>query len=194
MNHNLSVHFIDLLLQQTRGDRGAIDKLKNFPITIGDGRCLFDLYEQWASAFSYTPGRRETLALILNLALKIQDYIHDERLLLYREPEWQSLIALRGPVETILLQQCTSCAQVYPEIGTSGYYDAHCLICNRCGNVFFKSQYDGTPIPQCSCGEHFYTLNTFGCPACGTKPSSIVAEISPYEYFEKHDYLRGQWA
>jgi hypothetical protein len=194
MNHSLCTQFTDLLEMQTDGDCHAVEKLKGLPISMKDGRCLFDLYEQWSSAFSYTPGRKETLTLILSLAKKMPDYANDDVLSLYREPEWQKLINLRGPVETILIQQCLICFQVYPKMGVSGYYEAQCLICNRCGNVFFRSHYDGNPLPACSCGENFHTLNTCGCPACGTKPSSTIAEMSPYEYFEKHEYVRGQWA
>lgn len=182
--------FIELLGEQAAGDRTAAKRLAALSPSLEDGYCLFNLHEQWASAFSYRPGRLEALPLIQSLAKKLARYKSDDTLKLFKEKEWEGLARLRGPVESVLLLACASCGAEFVSMGTSGFYDAVGLVCRGCGNVYFKSTYDDGPTPLCACGKKYKA----GCGKCGKKKGKIKSERSPFAYFADHSYTTGPGA
>ncbi len=174
------------------GDAQAVEFLRSLQPTLDDGYCLFNAYEQWSQAFSYKPGRCEALGPIRSLANKLLGYGTDDTLRLFREPEWSELVQLRGPVEVVLVFQCLSCRREYPGMGTSGFYDASGLLCPQCGSVLFRSLYAEGQIPLCSCGSPYQSPEMVGCPFCHSTQSQVVSQLSPYQYFETHSYVRDQ--
>jgi predicted RNA-binding Zn-ribbon protein involved in translation (DUF1610 family) len=187
--------FVQLLEKQAAGHDGAIKTLQALHPKLEDGYCLYNLYEQWSQAFSYKAGRQEAFDPIFHLARKLLHYEKDETIRMFREGEWSELVKFRGPVETVLAYQCLSCRREYVSMGTSGFYDAVGLVCPNCGNVRFRSVYSkDNEMPQCSCGAHFHRTSPFDCPFCGSKQIQSMSQISPYEYFAKHTYVREEGA
>jgi rubrerythrin len=187
-SHKLD-QFAELLQQQNDGDAEVIHALRKLQPQLEDGYCLYNLYEQWAKAFAYQPGRLEALSPILNLALKLKQQSSDDTLTMYREPEWASLVALRGPVETVQFYMCSECAHEHPRMATSGFLDEADWICRQCSSVLFKSFYDSSPAPRCDCGGSFQQQGS-SCPFCGSNQISLARYISPFEYFERHRFVR----
>lgn len=181
--------FVELLRQQSSGDSTTIDRLRQLQPRLEDGYCLFNLYEQWSQAFAYNPGRLGALPSILRLAEHIKRQKDDNTLSLYRTLEWSALVALRGPVETVLLYSCSDCGREYPKMGTSGFLDEIDWLCPKCGAVYFRSVYDKSAPPLCQCGGSFRAPSS-SCPYCGSSRSQSSWNISPYEYFEHHRFYR----
>lgn len=77
--------------------------------------------------------------------------------------------------------------QIKSLTGMSGFLDAIGLVCDHCGDVLFRSYYDESEILRCSCSGGYRS----GCKNCNDKPSKLIKEISPYEYFLNHNYIRG---
>lgn len=194
MNKKKTSQFVALLERQSSGDQSARDDMHGLGISLDDGYCLFNLHQQWDGAFSFNPGRAEALPFILSLGQKIIQYEKDDTLCLFNEPEWKSLLALSGPVETVMIKQCSNCAREYPCMGTSGFYDANGIVCPQCGDVYFKSYYETDENPCPSCGKALPSAEHWGCPQCQSEESSTVAEISPYEYFSNHKFKKGPGA
>ena len=191
MNAAKIAAFADYVRRQAAGDETAEAAIRALAVTTEDGYCLFNLVGEWKSAFSYVPGRREALAPILALADRLTTFDSDEPLELYRSPEWGRLVELRGPSESVLTHSCTQCGTQFVGIGTSGFLDMASLVCPGCGNVYFKSTYDDSAVPACSCGGTYVR----GCPGCGASGySPTTSEISPYEYFASHEYVRAPGA
>lgn len=194
MNSLKLVQFVETLRHQAGGIPTAIEDIQKMTVSLEDGYCLFNLYEQWCGAFSFIPGRVEAVPLILALAEKLLRFPSDDTLALYALPEWKELVQLRGPVESVLLKRCVSCSHFYVCMGTSGFYDANGLVCGSCGNVYFKSYYDSSETPQCSCGEQFKESTACNCPRCGEKENRSEGGMSPFEYFFAHTFIRGPGA
>lgn len=163
-------------------------------LSTADGYCLFNLYEQWCAAFSYAPGRQDALPSILSAVRKLLSFRSDDTLMMYKLPEWERLVAMRGPAECVMRKRCAACACEHTEIGTSGFYDANALVCRSCGNVHFKSYYDASSTPACTCGSEFPETTAYGCPRCKSTKAVTVAESSPFEYFEAHAFTKGPGA
>ena len=194
MNQQKLQKFIDCLHHQRAGSLSAIDEISSLNASLEDGYCLFNLHEQWRGAFSFFPGRREAIDPILSLAKKLKEFSSDDTLQMYASPEWKKLVLLRGPVESVMLRRCKNCKHSYVCMGTSGFYDANGLVCDSCGNVYFKSYYDETDTPKCACGAIFPTITSNGCQKCGEHGYLSEGEMSPYEYFSTHSYHRGSGA
>lgn len=189
-NPKLSL-FIELLEAQASGDESAIDRLREMAVPIDTGTCVFNLYQQWHGAFRFPGGRVEALQPLLSLAKKVQQYESDDTIALFTSPEWGQLLRLRGPADTVMFQKCVKCGYVFPEMVTSGFYDAGGLVCDECGNVYFKSVYDDTPTPPCTCGSRYVEQEKYGCPKCSSQDFSYAGGQSPYEYFKSHSFIRG---
>jgi hypothetical protein len=192
VNAELIAGFVRLLKRQAAGEPNAIPALRALLERLDRGYCLYNLCEHWRGAFSFEPGRVEALAPILRLARKLRRYQGDDMLRLYREPEWEELLQLSGPVEVVQIRQCPDCGTRIATMGTSGFYDAQGLVCPRCGNVYFKSLYDASDVPPCACGAKY--IVPAGCASCGHAELQVVATISPYEYFADHSFVRGPGA
>jgi len=189
-NRELTVRFLSLLQRQASGDGSAVDELRSLEVRQADSQCLFNLYAEWRGAFSFSPGRTAALQPILGLARNLAETKpHPSNQ--YGHSEWADLIALRGPVETVLIVSCDACKFESVAMGTSGFYDATGLLCGDCGNVFFKSYYDKSKLPACSCGGS-YTETESRCPYESHKMKR--SQISPYRYFVNHSYIRGPGA
>ncbi len=180
-----------MLEQQDSGNESVRDEIRSLGVTQNDGQCLFNLYGEWMGAFSYSPGRLDALELLLALTRwlvdKKRDYVNQK----YELTEWAELVAMRGPVETVIVRKCTECDLEMVSMGTSGFYDANGLICSECGNVYFRSYYDESELLRCNCGGQ-YTQTQSGCTIEGHRSS--CTEISPYEYFASHSFIRGDGA
>jgi hypothetical protein len=183
-------NFATLVERQRANDGSARSQLNALQVALEDSYCLFNLFQEWQGAFSFSPGRVEALKPIVSLARKLAVFAEDDTLAMYRTPEWAQLVNLRGPCEAVLEKVCRTCRRSFVAIGTSGFYDALPLICRRCGDVYFKSFYDEEPTPTCRCGGEYAS----GCPHCRSSEATISSQISPYEYFAHHRYTRGPGA
>jgi hypothetical protein len=190
MNRKLIKKFQSLVEEQANNKPDAIRQLKLLNVQLDDGCCIFNLYGEWTGAFSFLPGRTQALQYIRPLANKVDRMANDDTGVLFDTEEWKELVRLRGPVESVMLNKCSSCHTITPAMGTSGFYDASGLICVECGNVYFKSYGDETVLPQCSCGGHYQQV--WPCPRCRGKKYTTIKEISPYEYFATHQFIRGK--
>lgn len=184
----------EALARLAEGDDSAIDAINAAYPGAEDSTCVELLHAEFRGAFSFPGGRREAVPPLLSLAKALGGFRTDDALAMYRLPAWQQLVALRGPVETVLLKRCQSCRHAYVAMGTSGFYDANGLVCGACGDVFFKSYYDDSDTPPCPCGAAYPDRLAWGCPCCGSEQASPAGEISPYEYFATHHYRRGPGA
>ncbi len=190
MNKKLIKKFASLVEGQANKDPAAMRQLKSLDVQLSDGYCLFNLYGEWKGAFSFLPGRPEALQHIRSLSKVVSQMVEDDTGALYYSKEWKELVKLRGPVETVMFNKCSNCQATTPIMGTSGFYDASGLMCVECGNVYFKSYYDQTVLPKCACGGEFQ--QAWPCPRCSGKEYKTIKEISPYEYFAKHEFTRGK--
>ena len=180
--------FTELLDRQASGDAAVIDDLRQLSFSLDHGYCLYNLYLQWSGAFSYLPGRTESLTPILELARKLQSFSRDDTLKMYEQPEWKQIVDLRGPVEVVQIYRCDNCRADYPAMGTSGFLDIAGLVCPKCGDVYFKSYYHESATPKCACGGSYPSPEHHGCPSCGNSGGKVVKEISPFQYFGDHKY------
>ncbi|WP_152032708.1 hypothetical protein [Ereboglobus luteus] len=185
MNLDKTKVFADLTKRHLEGDSTARDLLDAFKTTLDDGYCLFNAYEEWKGAFSFYPGRTDTLSLIANLAQKIAHYATDDTLQMFAEPEWRELVALRGPFNCAVRYICANCGVNYAGLRQSGFDDRMPAICNSCGDVWLQSGYDNTPLPECDCGGSF--LHS-GCPKCRSEKTEGEIYFSSYEYFQTHKW------
>lgn len=156
-----------------------------------NSRAITIVMNEWNEMFSFVPGRVDGIEPIMQLMKFINKKSTNIKLIdplaIYKSPYWKEIINLRGPCETVLLNECKSCHSRYHSIGMSGFLDAIGLVCDNCGDVLFKSYYDDNEIPRCSCSGKYI----FGCKNCIDQPSKLIKEISPYEYFLNHNYIRG---
>ena len=191
MNHEKTNRFLNLLELQDSGDESVRDEIRLLGVTQNDGQCLFNLHGEWLGAFSFSPGRLDALKPLLALTRwlvdKKRDYVNQK----YDRTEWAELVAMRGPVETVIIRKCNKCNIESVSMGTSGFYDANALLCADCGNVYFKSYYDDSEMPACTCGGRY----TQPRPEC-TMDGHVISrtEISPYEYFSTCSFVRGNGA
>ena len=146
---------------------------------------IMNIMEEWEGMFSFSPGITERIPLIQALLMKIVLRFGLDITDLYKTDEWNKIIELRGPVETVLERKCENCGCFYYSMGLSGFIDGNALICNRCGDVYFKSYYEDLESPKCECNGKFIS----GCPKCGEQASTTVKCLSPYEYFADHKFL-----
>ncbi len=192
VDHELTARFVQLLERQSKGDATAEKELHALQITQLHGQCLFDLYGEWSGAFCYSPGRREILAPLLDLARWLKEEKRDDINQKNDRPEWGEIIELRGPAETVQFRKCSKCGFVRASMGTSGFYDAIGLLCCDCGNAYFKADCDESETPSCECGGVF--AETWPCVKCSDEHYENAGGMSPYEYFSKHSYSRGEGA
>lgn len=191
MNQLRISRLIELLERQEAGDAESLRKIRALEVSPDDGLCFWQLHQEWLGAFSYTPGRLEALAPILSLARKLRAGKLDAQSF-FRTRDWQSLLKLRGPVESVQFRRCEACGHEHPVMATSGLYDACGLVCGDCGNVYFRAYDDRSPLPRCACGSRFPAEPEPGCPDCGQAfDYDPIAEISPYQYFAGHRFRRG---
>lgn len=150
---------------------------------------ILNIMNEWKSMYSFSPGLTKGVDLIIDLLNRIIEKPDMDILEFYKLEEWKRVVNLRGPVETIIEKQCEECSSIFYTMGVSGFLDGVGLVCDKCGDVFFKSFYDDTKTPDCSCGGHYKD----GCPLCGHNSAVTVGYKSPYWYFENHRYTRGKW-
>ena len=148
---------------------------------------IMNIMNEWKSMFSYSPGFNNGIDIIIELVDEVLTNSEIEILQIYQTDAWKTLVELRAPVETVIEKQCKKCNGIFYVMGVSGFLDGVGLVCNRCGNVFFKSFYDDTEIPNCDCGGQF----TGECPYCKHRSAMTIGEKSPYWYFDNHKFIRG---
>ena len=182
--------FAALTRRQALGEPLARQQLAALKVDLEDGYRLFNLYNEWRAAFGYEPGRLEALPIIAALAERALAIPDDESLPMYQSPEWAELLRMRSPCNAMAVVACKQCSRSYPIFYTSGFYDAQALLCRRCGDVYYKGNYDDSPTPLCSCGGE-YVRN---CPDCDSSANTWVAALSPYKYFAEHRFVRGPGA
>ena len=127
------VQFVELLQAQAAGEQSAIERILGLSISLKDGYCLYNIFQQWKGAFSFPEGRNEALNLVLAIARQLNQFSPDDTLQMYKTLEWKQLIELRGPVETVIFKECSKCSHRYVQMATSGFYDANGLVCRGCG-------------------------------------------------------------
>jgi hypothetical protein len=190
----------ELLIAQRNGEVQATTEVRNILRSLWESyedetlcdpelsndQCyaLLTLLKEWSAMFSFVPGRIEGLDSIIRLVAWIKGDPSSDSSGLYVRPEWKQIVELRGPVTTVLRVACNTCGSEYVSMGMSGFLDANAFICSDCGNVYFKSYYDESPLPSCGCGGQY----VLGCPKCKNTERKIVSESSPYEYFAKHKF------
>lgn len=191
MNKKMIQQFVSMLEQQASGDPSVIDRIRQLAPSIerGDGYCLFNLFQQWESAFPFAPGQVKTLAPILRLARSLQANSQDDTLKLFNTPEWKELVEMRGPFECAIEYGCKDCGNDFIGFGQSGFDDRYPSICRECGDVWLQSGYDNAPLPRCHCGGEL--LNN-GCPKCRSTRFSTRRYFSSYEYFTNHNWKAKQ--
>ena len=145
---------------------------------------VMNIMKEWNDMFSYSPGLKEGIDIIISLLEKIMITPEIKILEIYKSMEWKKLIDLRGPVEAIIEMQCKNCNHYFFMMGMSGFLDIKGLICYKCGDVYFKSIYDDSELPECDCGGQY----KHGCPYCGYNDVITVGNRSPYWYFSNHRF------
>jgi hypothetical protein len=180
--------FADLIDAVADGSINAEQALRQFRPELEDGYCVYNLHGEFEAAFANQPARAEALPLIQSLARKIVGYEEDDTLLLFNEPEWKDLVALRGPVEGVEMFRCDNCARTAPQFLMSGFLDLRASTCHDCGEVMFHSTYDDQPLPACRCGGTF-TAFSASCGGCG-RPLRRIEQVSGYQYFASHKWIQ----
>jgi hypothetical protein len=183
MNNEKTKLFAELVNRQFANDSTAIKDLNRIDVSLKDGYCLYNLYEQWEGAFSFSPGVIAVLPLIASLAKKICLYKNDDTLKMYSESEWGEIVLHRGPFECAIRYTCKKCRGEYIGFGQSGFDDRYPSVCDSCGDVWLQSGYDETPLPTCNCGGSYCS---FGCPKCKSREIRESEYFSSYEYFINH--------
>ena len=145
---------------------------------------IMSIIKEWKDMFSYSPGLKEGINIIILLLDKIIITPEIKILEIYKSKEWKELINLRGPVEAIIEKQCKNCNNYFYSMGVSGFLDAEGLVCNKCGDVYFKSIYDDSELPECECGGQY----KHECPYCGCESAITIGDKSPYWYFSNHRF------
>ena len=154
-------------------------------LSIKQSWALMQIVRELEAMFAFSPGRPDGIPPLLKLLKMVNRAPAIDVLYLYRSSSWKKLVAMRGSAETILRVRCKACATEYIVIGTSGFLDIYGLVCDQCGNVWFKDIYGHEEIPMCECGGTYRP----GCPHCGNYEREILQEFSPYEYFLTHQHL-----
>jgi hypothetical protein len=185
-NDDSSRRFVALIDAIDAGATPVADALAQFQPSLEDGYCVFNLHGEFAAAFGHQPQCAAALPLIHSLARKIVDYPEDDTMLLFNEPEWAQLVALRAPVEGVEVFHCDSCNRTVPQFMTSGFLDLRASTCNKCGDVLFHSTFEDEPLPRCECGGAFVNIEG-PCPECGNQLRR-VAQVSGYQYFATHKW------
>ena len=185
MNRKKLQLFADLVERQLSGETSVIDQIYELNPSLEDGYCLYNIYEQWKGAYSFTPGSVRTLPVISSLAQKIKSYETDDTLQMYSEPEWKIIVDHRGPFECAIRNTCQGCKKKYISFGQSGFDDRYPSICNSCGDVWMQSGYDKEPLPKCECGGQ-YCLPA--CTNCDCDRIEDKEYFSSYEYFVDHKW------
>jgi hypothetical protein len=190
---------IELLEQQKLGEIEDINIINDFVHLhfIGEGfggkasttdYRIMNIMNEWKDMFSYSPGLTLGIDYLIALLTKVKDYPKIDIMDIYKSEEWKELINLRGPVETVIEKQCKKCNGIFYVMGISGFLDGSDLVCNKCGNVYFKSFYDESDLPSCNCGGEYKDE----CPYCQHRSANTVGYRSPYWYFSNHSYIRGK--
>ena len=179
--------FANLLDRQTSGDTSSIEAIRALAFSQSDGCCLYHLYAEWCGAFSYSPGRKDALELILALAMKLPRWKSDNPAYMYKQPEWSQLLVLRGPVEFIDMYRCDDCGRSHAIMVISPFLGLVGLVCPTCCDVHFRSGYDESPLPMCHCGSSYAEPFSTECAICRNGLVK-VGTVSPYEYFETNSY------
>jgi hypothetical protein len=182
MNRETAKRFAALMDMQERGCDVNSDVLALSP-TLEDGYCLYNLYGEWKQALGNSPPIREALAPIRRLAHFVEQLEQDDTLLMYGQPEWKQLCALRGPFEGMQTVECARCGHCYPAFCQSGFDDRYPSVCGVCGNVWLQSGYDDSPLPLCECGGQFHSGE---CPKCACRQGNRTKAASTYQYFASH--------
>ena len=185
MNKEKLQQFDALVHRQESGDSTAMAELEALSPSLEDGYCLYNVYEQWKGAFSFSPGVTKALPRIVRLTEKMSSYEKDDTLRMYTEPEWKELVDLRGPFECAIRYTCGDCKKEYIGFGQSGFDDRYPSVCETCGDVWMQSGYDEEALPQCHCGG---TYRCSGCPHCGSTQIESKEYFSSYEYFVDHNW------
>jgi hypothetical protein len=144
------------------------------------------LLGEWSNMFSFKPGRADGLPHLIKLLQTVCRRPRIEQLELVSSAEWQHLVSLRGPVETVQLCECARCQRKYPRMGMSGFPDLAAMVCERCGDVVFRSFAEDEQEAVCPCGG----VARSSCPSCGADQARVLEEISPYEYFAAHQFYK----
>lgn len=185
MNKQKIKRFQELVSEQTAGAPDSCDRIRELNVTLEDGYCLFNLFQEWRGAFSFEPGRTEALEPIRRLSTVVATSKNDDTMKLYKTKEWETLVSLRGPFECSFKYKCRDCGTEYVGFGQSGFDDRYPTVCKSCGDVWLQSGYDDTPLPPCACGGIYAT---HGCLSCGSTAASHKDSFSPYEYFANHTW------
>lgn len=185
MNRKKLQLLADLTERQKLGEASVIDQIFELNPLLEDGYCLYNLYEQWKEAFSFTPGAVQALPAISNLAQKIQSYEKDDTLQMYSELEWKEIVQHRGPFECAIRNTCLGCNTEYISFGQSGFDERYPSICESCGDVWMQSGYDEEPLPKCECGGQYRLPR---CTKCGCDKIGNKEYFSSYEYFLNHKW------
>lgn len=189
----------ELISLQKIGELKKNDEINDFVkdnfigVDLGEGSLKTDhrimsIMHEWKDMFSYSPGLINGIDILISLLEKIIINPEIDILEIYRSKEWRELIDLRAPVEAILEMQCKKCNGIFFAMGVSGFLDGAGLVCNKCGDVYFKSIYDDSELPACECGGHYKDE----CPYCGYKDAVTVGERSRYWYFSNHRFKIGK--
>lgn len=180
--------FLELIEAVADGTITADDALERLQPVLEDGYCVYNLHAEFKAAFAYQPRRTAALPLIRSLARKIIGYPEDDTMLLFNEPEWAELVAMRGPVDGVELLHCDSCARTEAQFFVSGFLDIRPLTCTQCGDVLFQSTYADQPVPACGCGGR-YSVGRASCARCGNALRR-AGQVSGYQYFATHNFTR----
>lgn len=187
MNLEKLRRFEQLLLQQIDGAEHATDRLAAMHVTLDDGYCLFNLYEQWKGAFSFSPGQPAVLGPIHRLSKRVLQSEIDDTSQLFANDDWKQLVQLRGPFDCAVWYTCAACGERTIGFGESGFLDQKAAACDRCGDVIVQSIYDDSTPAACSCSGRFVFS---GCSSCGSTTFSDQHYFSSYEYFLDHTWRR----
>ena len=200
---DLCIKLTALLEQQLEGGTGAHDRISTIAGIVSSSHVYRDpeltpqqvrgielLLSEWSGMFSFPGGRMDGIAPIVRLLKTIQQHPKIDQLELYETKEWQEIVRLRGPVETVIFYKCGNCSNEYPRMGMSGFLDTHDLLCASCGAVTFRPNTDPASKTSvaCRCGG----IASIGCPSCGALKGTAVREVSPYQYFASHRYYRDE--
>jgi hypothetical protein len=87
MNYEKATQFRALVEGQAGGDSTAPHRLRSLAVSLEDGYCLYNLYGEWAGAFSFESGRLAALPVIVSLARKVAQYDADDTISMCNEPD-----------------------------------------------------------------------------------------------------------
>ena len=129
---------------------------------------------------------------------------------IYDSSAYKELIKSKAYLEGVNLYTCKKCKSKFPVFEFNGFSDWINVFCSECGNILFISKYDKMfkkltyqdiekKLPKCKCGKSAFKFSfgeqiPFGkstekyCINCNSSELEFK-EISPYEYFHKHEYF-----